>query len=607
MGYTHSIIATRLLVLGLGLGLLLPAAPTVQAARLDYAKRWLHGVPCRVPCWEGVTPGQSTEHGTLRILRGSPAVVPGSGKEEGPFESDTATIAWDGVGALERGYAYFDINSAEPIIDEIHLLYSDAPGTPDALTLQEVMQAYGPPTHIDALADLASGPFYIVYFAYAPLGMELGIELPRDTGPPVLHPGLHIREVSFYPAPLKLNDYDKSWTPWQGFHPYAFYCQPAPNAPADACQATPRSQPPPALQVATFALPPPPPNPDFPGPPRNSDMPAIVAGPDGNLWFSVSPGDWIGRISPAGVFTRIPLGTDVWGARGLAFASDGNLWANPEFRPPYKGPPALLRISPASQVAKVPITQGIYSYADIVAGPDGNFWAVEGDQIMRITPGGDVKQLPLGKIYDEVHGIAAGPDGNIWVVTQTDDPIKRITPDGVITRFALPGPDRGPAGITAGPDGALWFTEGSGNRIGRITPAGAITEFPLPYSGSDPQAIITGPDGALWFTERQPNYIGRITLEGAISEYQVPIARSAPAALVAGLDGAIWFTDPGLNRIGRFAVPPVLVPGPPPGMPRTGAAGAWPSLEVGGLLALLAGVALRRRGRQRPAVAPPAI
>src|SRR5947207_2362319 len=74
----------------------------------------------------------------------------------------------------------------------------------------------------------------------------------------------------------------------------------------------------------------------------------IIAGPDGNLWFTEANIDRIGRITPAGAVTEFSAG----------------------------------------------ITAGARPY-DITAGPDGNLWFTEGGigRIGRITPDGVVTEF----------------------------------------------------------------------------------------------------------------------------------------------------------------------------------------------------------------------
>src|SRR5262249_55924297 len=94
----------------------------------------------------------------------------------------------------------------------------------------------------------------------------------------------------------------------------------------------------------------------------------ITRGPDGNLWFTESIADRIGRITPAGVVTQFSL--------------------------PFLSQPS-----------------------EITAGPDGNLRVTEPgtSRIGRITPAGVITEFSAGITPgSNPFGIAVGPDGNIW-------------------------------------------------------------------------------------------------------------------------------------------------------------------------------------------------
>ncbi|HEX9095509.1 MAG TPA: IPT/TIG domain-containing protein [Candidatus Dormibacteraeota bacterium] len=196
----------------------------------------------------------------------------------------------------------------------------------------------------------------------------------------------------------------------------------------------------------------------------------VVAGPDGNLWFTEGSANQIGRITPAGAVTEFPL--------------------------------------PAANSAPHGIT----------AGPDGNLWFAESltNRIGRITTAGVITEFPIPTSSSGPHDITAGPDGNLWFTESFSNKIGRITTAGAITEFSVPTAGSQPGGIAAGSDGNLWFTESTESglgvaNIGRITPSGSITEAPTPTAGSAPVDITAGADGNLWFTEQGANQIGRIT------------------------------------------------------------------------------------------------
>ena len=282
----------------------------------------------------------------------------------------------------------------------------------------------------------------------------------------------------------------------------------------------------------------------------------IVAGPDGNLWFTEYYGNRVGRITVAGATTDWSTGSGISSdsaPMGIAAGPDGNLWFA-EYLHSRIG-----RITPAATATE--FSSGISSSSlprGIAAGPDGNLWFTEqgSNRIGRITPAGAVTEFSTGiSPASGLYGIVAGPDGNLWFTEYGGKRIGRITPTGVVSEFAA-GISGLPDGIAAGPDGNLWFTEFYGDRIGRITPAGVVSEFSTGISAnSHPDGIAAGADGNLWFTEFDGNRIGRITPAGAVTEFSKGIvASSKPDGIAAGPDGNLWFTELDGNRIARVNI-----------------------------------------------------
>lgn len=207
---------------------------------------------------------------------------------------------------------------------------------------------------------------------------------------------------------------------------------------------------------------------------------AIAAGPDGNLWFTetalVDTGvvGRIVRITTAGVITEFPVtpimssGTAVT-LSGIAAGPDGNLWFT------NTGENKIGRITTGGVATEFSIpTQGSGSSL-ITAGPDGNLWFTEATgQIGRITTSGVVTEFPIPSVIASgftmgPSGITVGPDGNIWFTEYLNSTIGRITPSGVMTEFPFPS-WRNPRGFAAGPDGNLWLTEQAAqDLIGRFT------------------------------------------------------------------------------------------------------------------------------------------
>jgi streptogramin lyase len=298
----------------------------------------------------------------------------------------------------------------------------------------------------------------------------------------------------------------------------------------------------------------------------------IVAGPDGNLWFTERRGNNIGRITPAGVITEFPVPTANSEPTRITAGPDGNLWFSEGARPGNGQLDHIGRITTAGVITEFALAANAKSYG-ITAGPDGNLWFSEVIDnngpgylaaIGRITTTGTITVFPFDpNTIVTPMAIATGSDGALWFTELDNFAIGRVNTAGSVTNQYPLSTNSGPQGISAGPDGALWFTNGldgcpggcvndvsssTGNSIGRITTAGAITQFTIPTANSNPEEITTGPDGALWFAESRGNKIGRITTAGAFTEFVIPILQAYPFGITLGPDGALWFTEgPSLN------------------------------------------------------------
>jgi len=301
---------------------------------------------------------------------------------------------------------------------------------------------------------------------------------------------------------------------------------------------------------------------------------ALVAGPDGNLWFAgvryVSGGftDVLGKVAPQGQVSEFELGTHSAnvGLSDIVAGPDGNLWFT------EGGRNKVGRITPAGQITEFELPPSAGSPVSIAAGPDGNLWFTEWlvSRIGRITTGGEVTEFPLGEGEGGGFGIAVGPDGALWVTKPSAGSIARIGTDGSLTPFPLPEePPAGyPSDIVAGPDGALWFGKSESRKaiLGRITTSGEVTELPL-SKGSEIAALTSGPFGDLWYGIGNGR-IGWVIpgvaegTTGCINSCAAPVTDLAEGPegklwFVAGVEGSSLFTTPG--TIGTYAPPPLEV------------------------------------------------
>jgi streptogramin lyase len=280
-----------------------------------------------------------------------------------------------------------------------------------------------------------------------------------------------------------------------------------------------------------------------------------------------SPG--IMRSTPAGAITEFTHGLNTGAAPARIVAGpDGDLWFTDG-----GATPAIGRVTPQGVITE--FSHGLDSLAqpfDITSGPDGNLWFTDVGKtpaIGRITPAGVITEFTQGLGPDAApNSIATGADGNVWF-TDGAGAIGLITPQGHITEFTQGlSTTASPTEITAGPDGDMWFTDDSTPAIGKITPSGVITEYTSYFASASsasvakplakppphiPSGIAAGPDGDVWFTDISSHAIGLMTPAGQVNEFSSGLNTGArPVRIAAGADGNMWFTDNGATAsIGR--------------------------------------------------------
>jgi len=281
---------------------------------------------------------------------------------------------------------------------------------------------------------------------------------------------------------------------------------------------------------------------------------AIVAGPDGNIWFIDSGHYKVGRLTPSGAISEFDLPANVGGPVGITVGPDRNLWittaALGEGRPDW-----ILRMSLDGKATAfhAGVGDGVSGTSPqrITTGPDGNLWFTEAfsNRIGRMTPAGALSEFPIPGPQSNPRAIVAGPDGNLWFTeaSWSRPAIGRITRAGSLTEYRLDVPaDVYPSEMVVGPDHNLWFTVAQGKfpqpNIGRITPAGVVTFLPLPTRGAASD-LASGPDGNVWFTDPSGNTIGRLSPSGAARLFALPRRNSQPSEITAGHDGRLWFTE----------------------------------------------------------------
>jgi hypothetical protein len=143
-------------------------AEVTPIADSELTTKWLKGIPCAPPCWEGVIPGKTT------------------GLEAAKIWSANPLFKWVSIGELRLDRLYFVTNTSNSIQGEVPFYLSNPPGDHQApislirveafnrVKLSELIQAFGPPSHVIAeIADIQGDSSWILYIIWMSKGFSI--------------------------------------------------------------------------------------------------------------------------------------------------------------------------------------------------------------------------------------------------------------------------------------------------------------------------------------------------------------------------------------------------------------------------------------------------
>jgi streptogramin lyase len=304
---------------------------------------------------------------------------------------------------------------------------------------------------------------------------------------------------------------------------------------------------------------------EFPIPSGSGSANQIVAGPDGNLWFTENDpvSNAIGKITPSGQVTEYKIPTAGANPFGITVGPDKNLWFTEEFGD------QIGKITPGGQITEFPVGTKAEFPEGIATGPDGNLWFTEnlGHSIAKMTTSGQVTQYPLPALSSPV-GIINGPNGNLWFTDKgAADAVGQITTSGTITEYKLKSIIADPTGIVLGPGKKdVWITEDFEGHVANVNAQGTVVnDFIVPGNFPQPDGITVGPDGNLWIALKGTREIDEFPPGSAqFTTYALPGTKGQPAGITSGPNNTLWFTDKGNKSIGEIALGSVTTPTPTP-------------------------------------------
>lgn len=187
-------------------------------------KGLLTAEPCGPPCWQGLVPGVSTEEEVREFLGSSDYVGPYT-EYPGRFEGVTV-VRWQRTWETRR-WNEFDMRHGLLVLMG---MYVDS-----GVTLERVVDRYGPPDKFEAGLKMSGQIYTLVSLFYHELGMMVDLHLSGDH--PELKPHTTVVRVWYFePSPLEeaiatvegkkgepLEDFEREWLDywhdWEGYGP----------------------------------------------------------------------------------------------------------------------------------------------------------------------------------------------------------------------------------------------------------------------------------------------------------------------------------------------------------------------------------------------------
>jgi virginiamycin B lyase len=234
-----------------------------------------------------------------------------------------------------------------------------------------------------------------------------------------------------------------------------------------------------------------------------------VLGSDGYLWFIDSAGHY-GKISPKGTITEYPSLAPGTAADTPLLCADGAMWF-PLYPQAYSRALGFLRVTTDGVATLYSPTQVQSGDSCPYRSADGALWAVGGNTLVRTDAQGNHQAFTIHT--SSPLKLINGLDGTLWFYGPYL--LGEIMPNGqpmVLARQPQQGVPWND--LVAGPSSTFWFSSPDFVEVGsiyRLTTAGVVTEFDNPANDSIKQ-VIPGPDQHIWFSEGHVAQVGRVTV-----------------------------------------------------------------------------------------------
>jgi streptogramin lyase len=290
----------------------------------------------------------------------------------------------------------------------------------------------------------------------------------------------------------------------------------------------------------------------------------IVAGPDGNMWFTLASGKDVGKITPTGQVMEYDL-EGVEGATGIAPGPEGKMWV------PSTNKITSFSPSDPEGTDHTFTTATINAGGQIVTAPNGLMWVASNNALMHFSPADpEGTATPVPTLEPEISPFDIDVAGPLIVIADNGGGNSRVdtfTTAGLEKDYPVGGMTQGVAGA---PTGQIAYTApgATPEEVGLIQPPTASPAFDLV---GDPFGVAYGSDQAFWIVQFAAGGLERVTAAG-VRTFLPGLPKESARQIGAGPNNTLWVTlthkegvveKSEIARISGLEPPATTLPPPP--------------------------------------------
>ncbi len=183
-------------------------------------------------------------------------------------------------------------------------------------------------------------------------------------------------------------------------------------------------------------------------PTGNSNPDLIINGPGGDMWFADEAAaggastNYIARITLSGAITefQIPTPLGYYGGGtvgGLVAGQNGNTWFTEKLAS------KIGQVTPSGTFTEIEYATGTYRFQRMTSTPDGSLWVAEAataapwiSEIGKMNSTGalvaeyeiqESGNCPTAPFFCGIRGLTVGPDNNVWFTDEGNDAVGYLT------------------------------------------------------------------------------------------------------------------------------------------------------------------------------------